>query len=98
MKGRYGFKVAPRGLLYLCESIGKSVDWKMQKLVKMPMVFWELCAYLLNFSLDGKQSDSWSKKLNNTNSVSIYLNQIYLHNKSRGDVFSDPCPLSKANR
>ncbi|KAJ5833297.1 hypothetical protein N7474_001608 [Penicillium riverlandense] len=35
MKGRYGFKAAPRGLVYLPESIRGSVDWKMQKLVRV---------------------------------------------------------------
>lgn len=73
MKGRYGFKAAPRELVYLPESIRASFDWKMQKLVRNPMIHWGLCARLLKFNLHGKQVDTWSEKLNNKNSVSIYL-------------------------
>ena len=34
MKGKYGFKSAPRGLVYLPKSIRDDIDWKEQKLVR----------------------------------------------------------------
>uniref|UniRef100_A0A8H7TUG2 Uncharacterized protein n=1 Tax=Bionectria ochroleuca TaxID=29856 RepID=A0A8H7TUG2_BIOOC len=33
MREKYGFKAAPRGLVYLPRSISKVVDWKQQKLL-----------------------------------------------------------------
>ncbi|RJE18503.1 hypothetical protein PHISCL_09156 [Aspergillus sclerotialis] len=33
MKNKYGFKSAPRGLVYLPKSISDDVDWKQQKLL-----------------------------------------------------------------
>lgn len=34
MKDKHGFKSAPRGLVYLPQSISNNVDWRRQKLVK----------------------------------------------------------------
>lgn len=34
MRGKYGFKSAPRGFIYLPTSISDDIDWKKQKLVR----------------------------------------------------------------
>lgn len=36
MKGKHGFKLAPRGRVYLPQSISDSIEWKQQKQVRPP--------------------------------------------------------------